>query len=111
MDFERFSRRLTATALRRLGDTVQIGLQEGLGQLAAPTLRVIDGAAIATGWELTYSVEDFAAVPRGTVVIVNGTNYVAREDGLIQGDQTTGTVPLERQDAQGEVEYIIDGNA
>lgn len=110
MTFDTIARRLTAATMKTLGNDVEVGIAAGKGILSAPTERIIDGMVVTIGWELEYSIDDFPVVLRGDLVVVDSVNYVAREDGMIKGDLSTGVVPLELEADQAEVEYIIDGN-
>ena len=87
--------------MRVLGNEVTIGSVSGRAQLNAPTERVIDGMAITTGWELEYLIADYPQIRRGALIVVDGVNYVAREDGMIRGDQATGMVLLESIELTG----------
>lgn len=98
MSLRNATERLAARVMRVLGNDVVIDGVSGKGQLMAPTERIIDGNVITTGWELKYQMIDYPAIQRGSVVVVDGVTFTAREDGIVTGDAAVGVLLLQSEE-------------
>ena len=95
MSWQQTADRLAATALRALGNAVEIGEDAGWGILQSPSESIFDGVVIVTDFMLELDRAVWPAVAEGTVVTVDGVTYRAREQSRINRDGSSVMVPLE----------------
>ena len=82
-----------------LGDfalPVAWGNKRGVGILDMPTEIVADGQVMTTDYQLTCKSSDFATIPYGATVTVDGTAYTARSEPHLIDDGRFCIVMLTR---------------
>jgi hypothetical protein len=87
--------RLTTSCLSTIGNDVVIFDVAGKGILRSPSESIFDGVVVVTDWMLELDSAVWPVVGEGTVVTVDGTDYVAREQSRLGTDQSSIFVPLE----------------
>jgi len=95
MSWQTTANRLASTSLRLLGNAVVIDGVRGWGILTTPTESVFDGVLILTDYMLELDRAVWPEVAEGTMVIVDGVMYTAREQSRINRDGSSVMVPLE----------------
>jgi hypothetical protein len=95
MSWAATAQRLATTALRALGNAVEIDGVSCWGILMTPTESVFDGVLILTDYMLELDRSVWPVIPEGSVVTVDGVIYTAREQSRINRDGSSVMVPLE----------------
>ena len=107
MSWASTAQRLATTALRALGNAVEIDGVSGWGILMTPTESVFDGVLILTDYMLELDRSVWPVVAEGTVITVDGATYQAREQSRINRDGSSVMVPLEPVTVPQVVTFIV----
>jgi hypothetical protein len=108
MSWQATADRLSGTAMRVLGNAVEILGATGHGILQSPSESILDDVLIVTDYMLELDRATWLNVPEGTGVMVDGVEYRAREQSRVSLDGSSIFVALEP--VTTEAEHILDGD-
>jgi hypothetical protein len=101
MTWQAKANRIAKSTARRLGNVVLIDGVTAYGWLESPEEKVYDGVVVVTDYTLEVPFVSWSYISEGTLVVVDGVNYVAREQSRPNSDRSSIIVPLKLLNPSG----------